>query len=71
MEADAKADQAELEENILQDLTKFGPMSANQLWERMGGNRARVLDVLRQMDAGSRLVKRPNPRGNGYILHII
>lgn len=58
-----KAAQSASEENIIGELKEFGAMSANQTYDRVGGNRSEVLDLLRQMVKAGRIGQRQGTRG--------
>jgi len=65
---DIEAEQAEeesgLEETILEEIKKYGAMSANQIYERVGGNRSKLLNVLRLMRGEKKLGEKPGNRGS-------
>jgi len=67
-EAEEKAqEQKSLRDNILETIGKFQPMSANDIYEAVGGNRNHVLDVLRQMNLERLIAKKAGPRGTFLI----
>ena len=61
---------AETESNIMEEVRKSAPnlLSANQVYDRIGGNRAEVLDVIRTMVKSGKLGQRQGPRG--YLLYL-
>jgi len=65
---DIEAEQAEeesgLEETILEEIKKYGAMSANQIYDRVGGNRSKLLNVLRLMRGEKKLGEKPGNRGS-------
>ena len=67
-DADADLPDSELQTLILGELQKFGEMSANQIYERIGGNRNKVLDMIRHMRGGKQLGEKKGNRG-GFLLY--
>ena len=64
VEAEAAEEESGLEETILEEIKKYGAMSANQIYERIGGNRAKLLNVLRLMRGEKKLGEKPGNRGS-------
>lgn len=67
LEKEQAQEQKNLRQLILEELRANGPMSANAMFDALGGNRNHLLDVLRQMNLEKLLAKKPNPRG-GFLL---
>lgn len=61
--ADAEEEENELEENIISELAKFGAMSANQAYDRVGGNRTNVLFTIREMVKEGKIGQKQGARG--------
>lgn len=62
-EEQEEQDTAAMEASILEELRKFGDMSANAIYDRVGGNRSETLDLLRKMRQQKKLGERKNTRG--------
>jgi hypothetical protein len=69
VQAEEKQDAQNLRQTIIEIVrnSPTGSLSANAIFEVIGGNRNRLLDVLRQMNLEKQLSKKPNPRG-GFLL---
>jgi hypothetical protein len=67
-ETEALSRKAIIEADALDALKKHGTLSANQIFDKIGGNRLQVLDVLRQMAARGDLGQKQASRG--YVLYI-
>lgn len=66
-EAEKVEEQKNMRDNILEIVRIGQPISANEIYKQVGGNRNQVLDVLRQMNLERQLAKKANPRG-GFLL---
>lgn len=64
---EAAAEQKSLRDNIIETVGKQGPMSANDIFNAVGGNRNHVLDVLRQMNLERLIAKKQGPRNTFLI----
>lgn len=62
-EEEEDEDGEQTEASITTEIKKFGPISANQVYDRLGGNRAKVLDLIRQMVKSGKIGQRQGARG--------
>lgn len=61
---DEEAEELNQTENaIIAELERFGPMSANQAYDRVGGNRAKVLEIVRTMVKTGKIGQKQGARG--------
>jgi len=67
-EEESEQDDETMRALILEEIKKFGPLSANQIYERVGGNRSKTLDLIRRMKIEKRLGEQKNNRG-GFLLY--
>lgn len=62
-EEEDEEDGEQTEASITAEIKRFGPISANQTYDRLGGNRAKVLDLIRQMVKSGKIGQRQGARG--------
>ncbi len=67
-ESEAELKRAEIETGVIESVRRFGTLSANQAYDQIGGNRAQVLDIIRQMVKVGTLGQKQGARG--YLLYV-
>jgi len=63
VEAEAAAEENQTEQDIIAELKRYGPLSANQTYDKVGGNRSQVLDMIRQMVKSGKIGQKQGARG--------
>jgi len=67
--AEREADEMAERQLIVDELKKNGPLTASDLYARLGGNKQNLFDLLRKMNMAHEIAKKPGPR-NSFLLYM-